>query len=190
MRIITLTILFVCGSYLPAQGPPVSLKFTPESEKFGEATRQYQAIWSAEGKTMIEAREAVSGLKFFETEIDVIVFEGASNSGFKDKPMKLRASYPEDVKKATLIHELGHRLIVQLHKRPGDIDEHRILFLYLYDVWTKLYGRDFADRMVEVEKLRKGIYDYESAWKWALGLSKEERAARLKEIVKSNLKED
>ena len=90
------------------------------------------------------------------------------------------------MKKATLVHELGHRLNVQLHKRPGDIDEHRILFLYLYEVWTALYGKDFANRMVEVEKKRKGLYDYESAWNWALALTRDERAAKLREIVKSN----
>jgi hypothetical protein len=120
----------------------------------------------------------------------VIVFEGASSSGFKEKPMKLRASYPDEVKKATLIHELGHRLNGQLRQRSPDIDEHRTLFLYLYDVWVKLYGQDFANRMVEIERKRKGIYDYDSAWTWALALSKEERAAKFKEIVRSNSKQD
>jgi hypothetical protein len=182
---IPVVLLFVF-SYSAVQAPAIKLTFTPESEKFLEATKQYQAIWSAEGKKMIDAMEAVSGLKFLEPEVAVIVFEGASNSGYKEKPMKLRASYPEDVKKATIIHELGHRMIVQLRNRPQDIDEHRILFLYLYDVWMKLYGKDFADRMVKVEQGRKGIYDYETAWNWAMSLSAEQRAARFKEIVRTN----
>jgi hypothetical protein len=181
-----LMIFLICASYFPAQGPSIKMNFTPESEKFEEATRRYQDIWNAEGGKMIEAMEIVSGLRFLETEIPVIVFEGASSSGFRDKPMKLRASYPEEVKKATLIHELGHRLNSQLKNRPTDIDEHRILFLYLYDVWTKLYGRSFADRMVAVEKKRRGIYDYETAWNWALSLSEEERAVKFREIVKRN----
>ena len=185
MKII-LMLLLICASYLPAQDPLIKMTFTPESEKFVEATSRYQDIWKTEGRKMIEAMEIVSGLRFLEREISVIVFESASSSGFGDTPMKLRASYPEEVKKATLIHELGHRLISQLKNRPKDIDEHRILFLYLYDVWTKLYGRSFADRMVEVEKKRKGIYDYETAWNWTLSLSEEERAAKFKEIVKSN----
>jgi hypothetical protein len=33
---------------------------------------------------------------------------------------------------------------------------------------------------------KKGIYDYETAWNWAMPLRAEERAARFKEIVKSN----
>jgi hypothetical protein len=162
------------------------MSFTPESERFAEATRQYQGIWDAEGRKMIATMESVTGLRFLETDISVIVFEGASSSGFEARPMKLRASYPEEVKKATMIHEIGHRLNLQLKNRPKDIDEHRVLFLYLYDVWTRLYGKSFADRMVEVEKKRKGIYDYETAWNWALGLSEEERAAKFKEIVKNN----
>ena len=181
-----LMILLMSASYLIAQGLAVKMNFTPESDKYAEATKQYQQIWNAEGGKMTEAMEIVSGLRFSETDIPVIVFEGASSSGFGDRPMKLRASYPEEVKKATLIHELGHRLNSQLKNRPKDIDEHRVLFLYLYDVWTRLYGRSFADRMVEVEKKRKGIYDYETAWNWALSLSEEARATKFKEIVKNN----
>jgi hypothetical protein len=189
MKNIALVILLLVGQVF-AQAPPINMRFTPESEKFAEATKRYQEIWQAEGRPMIEAMESVSGLKFLESEIAVIVFEGASSSGFKEKPMKLRASYPDEVKKATLIHELGHRLNGQLRQRSPDIDEHRTLFLYLYDVWVKLYGQDFANRMVEIERKRKGIYDYDSAWTWALALSKEERAAKFKEIVRSNSKQD
>jgi hypothetical protein len=186
MMKVTLFALLICASYIPAQNSTIKVAFTPESENFVDATRRYQDIWNAEGMKMIEAMQTVSGLRFHEKEISAIVFEGASSSGFGDTPMKLRASYPDEVKKATLIHELGHRLIIQLKDRPKDLDEHRVLFLYLYDVWTKLYGKSFADRMVEVEKQRKGIYDYETAWKWALSLSEKDRAAKFREIVKSN----
>jgi hypothetical protein len=103
----------------------------------------------------------------------VIVYEAVSYSGYKDRPMRLRASYPEDVKKATLVHELGHRLNSQLRNRPKEVDEHRILFLYLHEVWTKLYGKWFADEMVKVEKKRKELCDYESAWGWALTMRRE-----------------
>jgi hypothetical protein len=169
-----------------AQDLGVTLHFSPASERFAEATQEYQRIWLAEGKKIIEAMETVSGLKFLEKDIQVTVFEGVSRAGSVGSPMKLRASYPADVKKATLIHELGHRLDFQLAKRPPDIDEHRLLYLYLYDVWVKLYGQSFADEQVAIEKQRKGIYDYESAWQWALTLKQEARAARLKEIIREN----
>jgi hypothetical protein len=81
--------------------------------------------------------------------------------------MYLRASYPADVKKAALVHEHGHRLIAQLRNRPTDVDEHRMLFLFLYDVRQSLWGKAFADTQVKIESGRTGLYDYESAWKWA-----------------------
>lgn len=55
-----------------------------------------------------------------------------------------------------MIHELGHRLLIHVPKTK-ELDEHRVLFLVLYDIWESLSGRDFADRMVEVEKKRKAI---------------------------------
>jgi hypothetical protein len=42
-----------------AQQPTVRLNFTPESEKFSEATKQYRSIWDTEGKRMIETMEQV-----------------------------------------------------------------------------------------------------------------------------------
>jgi hypothetical protein len=167
-----------------AQG--VSIRFSPESEQFADAVREYQALWEAEGDRIIEALEHVSGLKFAEREIQAVVYEGISRSGSRGTPMRMRASYLAETKKATLIHELGHRHIAQLRWRPPGLDEHRVLFLFLYDVWERLYGKGFADEQMIVEKKRRGVYDYEAAWTWALAQSKEERAQRFKEIVREN----
>ena len=181
MKLIGLLILL---SLFGAQTSNVTLSFSPEAEKYAEATKQYQSIWQSEGEKIIKAMEEVSGLRFQPMDIRAIVYEGASFSGFKDTPMKLRASYPSmDIKREALVHELGHRLNESIKVRPKDVDDHRVLFLYLYDVWVKLYGKKFADDMVEIEKGRKGLYDYESAWNWALSLSAQERASKLKEIV-------
>jgi hypothetical protein len=65
---------------------------------------------------------------------------------------------------------------------PHDLQRHD----RLYDVWEWLYGRDFADEQVEVEKRRKGVYHYEAAWAWALVQSPEERAQRFRAIVREN----
>ena len=169
-----------------AQAPKVKLVFTPEAEKFTAATKEYQEIWQAEGNRIIEAIEQVTGFKFVESEIKAVIFEGASSSGFRDMPMKLRASYTPEIKRATLVHELGHRHLAQLVEREQSVDEHRVLFLWLYEAWVKLYGKDFADRAVLVEKGRKGLYDYETAWNWALALSPPERATKFKELVSKN----
>lgn len=179
-------IIFVFAATLPSQAQRVSLRFSPESEKFTTAAKEYQALWDAEGDKIIKAMESVSGLKFPESKIEVVVYEEISRAGVVRSPMKMRASYPADTKKATLIHELGHRHIAQLKRRPADLDEHHVLFLFLYDVWEELYGKRFAEEQVAVEKERKGTYDYESAWEWALALGKEARARRFKEIVREN----
>lgn len=183
MSFISLSVIALVALLPATQTSTVNLSFTPESEKFAEATKTYKAIWDSDGARIIQAMEEVSGVKFGREDVKVIVYEGISHSGYKDTPMKLRASYTDDIKKATLVHELGHRLNSRIRNRPDDVDEHRLLFLYLYDVWVKLYGKSFADSTVEVEKKRKGVYDYESAWNWALAQSEQQRASRLKQII-------
>jgi hypothetical protein len=163
--------------------PRVPIRFEPESptEAFKMAAAEYDVLWKTEGDRIIDAMERVSGVKFVEQSVNAIVFEGASNSGFGDRPMRLRASYPPEVKKATLVHELLHRMLGGV-RTTTEIDEHRKLFLVLYDIWVDLDGQAFADRNVVVESGRKGIYDYESAWKWALAMSKDERAAKFRAL--------
>lgn len=183
MKLFLASLILALVSHAHAQNT-LKVSFTPESDKYAQAARDYEAIWNGEGERIVGALESVSGLTFKEREVQVIVYEGVSQSGFKSSPMKLRASYPSDVKKATLIHEFGHRLITHIPKTK-EVDEHRVLFLILYDIWEKLYGKDFADQAVKVEKKRKGLYDYEAAWKWALSLSKEERSAKFKALRES-----
>lgn len=166
----------------------VNMTFTAQDETpaFATAAEAYRRIWADEGTKIVEAMERGTGLTFLETNIKAVIFEGPSRSGVGDSPMYLRASYPEAVKKATLVHENGHRLIAQLRNRPSDLDEHRVLFLFLYDVLESLWGKDFADSQVRFESGLTGIYDYESAWRWALSISKGERASRFAAIVTSN----
>jgi hypothetical protein len=185
MKQTTLAILMlalICLAF--TQHPRLKINFSPESEKYTQATTEYQTLWNSEGERIVAAMEKVSGVKFTDNVIPAIVFEGPSSSGLGNDPMKLRASYPPDVKKGTLIHELGHRLIADIPKTK-QMDEHRVLFLILYDIWESLYGKDFADRMVEVEKARKGLYDYESAWKLTLSMTQEERAVKFKALRES-----
>ena len=160
------------------------MHFEPQAptEAFINAAAEYDALWKAEGERMLDAMERISGITFAERDIKAVVFEGPSSSGYGDKPMQLRASYPADVKKATLIHELLHRMLGRV-KTTREIDEHRKLFLVLYDIWIALYGKEFADQNVVVESKRKGLYDYESAWKWALAMGPEERAAQFKALI-------
>jgi hypothetical protein len=173
------------GPEFVAQGR-VGMTFIAQDRTFTEAAQTYQRLWISDGTPIADAMAQVSGLTFQETHVRAVIFEGVSRSGMGSTPMYLRASYPDDVKKATLVHEHGHRLIAQLRNRPGDLDEHRVLFLFLYDVWESLWGSSVADELVRIESGRTGLYDYASAWRWALSLTREQRASRLVDILRSN----
>jgi hypothetical protein len=157
------------------------IDFEPESPRFAAATQAYQEIWRTEGARISAALEEATGLEMEAGPIRAIVFEGISNSGYKRLPMKMRASYPPDTKRATLVHELAHRLIsgrVSKHE-----DDHPIIFLFVYDVWVKLWGREFADAQVAVEGQRTGVYDYAGAWRDAIALGVEGRKRRWSEFL-------
>jgi hypothetical protein len=175
---------------VPAQGKGVGITFTPEkdNQSFSAAAEEYRRIWTDEGEHIIRTMEQISRLTFPERTINAEIYEGPSFSGRGGAPMRLRASYAADVKKGVLVHELGHRMNAQLKKRPKDLDEHRLLFLYLYDLQESLYGKAFADSQVAFEKTLKGSYDYDAAWNWALGMSRDERLAKFGEVARANRK--
>jgi hypothetical protein len=164
---------------LGAAAPPLS--FVPVQPGFAAASDDYARIWRSDGPRIAASLEAVSGLRFPESRIEAIVSDSRPMTSYDGRLIRLRASYSPDYKKATLVHELGHRLVLVLPRRDG-LDDHRLLYLFLYDVWTDLYGRDFADRMVSIERRIPGGYDYDSAWTWALSQSRDQRQARLRAL--------
>ena len=164
----------------------LSMKFVASDTSFKAATLDYEKIWKEDGDKIVKMMEEMSGLKFMDTAITVIVFEGISESGYNTKtPMKLRASYSYKTKKATIIHELGHRLHFSMKKFPPTYNDHVMLFLYLYDVWVTLYGKEFADEQVLIEGKRGSAENnYKAMWAETLSLTEKERADKLKKIVK------
>lgn len=161
----------------------VDITFEPEGLKFAAAAKAYAEIWKAEATRIVSAIEDLTGLPFQESNIGAVVFEGNSQS---NPVMKLRASYDAGTKKATLAHELLHRLSVEyMLDLPvkGDglaLGLHRQIDLVLYDLWVRLYGTTFADEQVAVESTRTPMY--KEAWDWALALSPLERRARFAEL--------
>jgi len=162
------------GLFICAAAPPVS--FTPVAPEYAEAAGDYRRLWQAEGERIAAAMEAATDLTFPPERVDAIVSEGRPMASFDGRTIRLRASYSPAYKKATLAHEIGHRLTFTMPRRGG-LDDHRLLYLFLYDVWTDLYGEAFADRMVSIER-RIGPA-YEAAWTWALAMTREQRRARL-----------
>jgi hypothetical protein len=123
----------------------------------------------------------VTGHAYPGGRVEAFVGNVTPMTAFGGTAMSLKASYPVYYKRATLVHELGHRLAFTM-PRTADLDEHRLLYLFLYDVWDDLYGRDYADRMVSIERQISGRYDYAAAWDWALGMTRTERQARLAKL--------
>ena len=164
----------------------LELTFSAEADSLRGAEREYDSLWTRDGVRITRALETAARLRFAEigdTVIRAIVFEGMSNSGYREKPMRLRASYPLATKKATLMHELGHRLESGLFRQSED--DHRFLFLWLYAAWVDAYGEEFAREQVAVEKRRRGVYP--AAWDEALGFSSEARAARWDSVRSSRM---
>ena len=156
------------------------LDFTPTEPGFASAAAQYGRIWEEDGPRIVAALEAASGLQFPAGDIDALVVRGRPMMSFDGRTMRLRADYSPDYKKATLVHELGHKLAFMLPR--GELDDHRLLYLFLYDAWVDLYGKDFADRMAAIERRIPGGYDYDAAWTWALSQTREERQERLRAL--------
>ena len=182
MRLMTLAVLLALSSPLLSQAPARSLamNFTASADSFRAATEEYRGIWVKEGDRIVEAMERVSGLRFEPGPIEVSVYEGTSYSGERGgRPMLLRASYPTETKRGTLVHELAHRLAADV---PFKGEHHELIFLFVYDVWVDLWGQPFADDQVRIESLRKGV-DYEGIWKKTLAQPAAERARRLREIL-------
>ena len=162
-----------------AAAPPAT--FTAADPELQPAADEYRRLWEAEGAQMVAALEAASGAPFPAGPIEMIVYRGAPMAPYDGRSIWLNASYPLYYKRATLVHELGHRLSFALPRTP-ELDDHRLLFLFLYDTWAALYGHDFAGRMVAIERGIRGRYDYDAAWRWAMAMTPDERRARLRAL--------
>lgn len=169
----------VSWALLTAVAPPI--EFATPDPRFSTAVDAYRAIWARDGERVAAALEAATGLDFPPGPIAAIVGDGPPMASYDGRTIRLRAGYSPDYKRATLVHELGHVLSFAL-PRTAELDDHRLLYLFLYDVWTDLYGRDFADRMVAIERRIPGRYDYDAAWTWALAMTRAERQARLRAL--------
>ena len=182
-RLAARLLILASGAAIPiadASGYP-RITFEPESARYAAATAEYREIWSTDGQRIGAALERATGLQMEAGPIHTIVFNGISSSGYPGWPMRMRADLAPDTKRATLVHELAHRLISPV--TPRNFDDHPVIFLFVYDVWVELWGQEFADRQVQVESSRTGRYDYAGAWRDALALGAEGRVERWQEFL-------
>jgi len=155
-----------------------ALAFSAAKPEYAAASAEYRQLWCTEGSRIMAAMERVTGFPYPAGTVEVAVVSGTPMTAFGGRSMSLKARYPLYYKRATLVHELGHRLAFTMPRTAG-LDDHRLLYLFLYDVWFDLYGAEYADTMVAIERRITGRYDYAGAWGWALGLTRAERQARL-----------
>ncbi len=181
---------------------------TRAQKVFPIAVEEYKAIWHKHGSAIIQAWEQQTELKFDTTPLKAYVretfsrvFHPNSNRPSDWRGLRLRASYTPENKMGTLTHELGHILLydnltypkgftAQKAKTPEtiEIDEmayalenHKLLDLVLFDVWTTVFGEEFARKQVEVESGRQWFY--KKAWEWALSFDKATRLQKFKEFT-------
>lgn len=163
----------------------LDIKFSGKTDKpeLNNGLREYRAIWEEERGKIVKTLEDMSGLKFKEDTIIATI----SETSFSHPLLTLKGTINKERKLATLIHELIHILFVdndiklQGIENPS-LEEHKLVYLFQYDVFTKLYGEDFAIRNAKADiKYRPKIHKL--AWDWVLSFSKGERAEKFKEMT-------
>ncbi len=168
----------------------LQINFIPENinRELEKAAKEYQVIWESEQTRIHEAFKKVTNLELPNLRINAIVHLSTSEA----YPMSFRASWDEYGKKSALIHEVGHRF-VYFHtfpnfigrRTPGyNLEVHKRLNLFLFDVLVELYGKTFAEKNVEHE--RQFGKDYSAAWDWALAMTPEERKLKFKQLLEES----
>jgi len=163
----------------------MNLKFKLESSdnEIKQATKEYQEIWDKDGQNIISTIERVSGLSFPKEDINVTIKEKPSRVEYGQ--ITLRASYPYNIKKSTLVHELIHILIP--NKIIKEFDEpHNVIYLILFDIWQEIFGKEYAIKSVNFERSLSPRYD--KCWSNVLKLSNRQRIIKFKSIINNGNK--
>ena len=171
----------------------LTINFLPDSDLYDltKPIKEYQDIWSSDGEKILKAWQDLSGYSFKETFINAVVHD--SKNGGLSHPLCLKGDASIEVKKAHLVHELGHRVLLlprraqyKKTKSPRtSLDNHKIEYLILYDVYETLYGKGFADFAVKYDRDNLPPL-YGEAWDFALAFkTKEDRQKKFKEMMAS-----
>ena len=112
-------------------------------------------------------------------------------NGGLSHPLCLKGKASINEKKLHLIHELGHRVLLLPRRaiyqktKQGctSLDNHKVEYLVLYDVYESLYGKEFADFAVKFDCENLPPL-YKEAWDFALAFeTKEARQQKFKEMM-------
>jgi hypothetical protein len=164
-----------------------TLEFSAQGSEYQAAADEYATIWAADGVRILSSLQRATGVTLPDGKIEVIVFEGVSNSGRPGGPMHLRASYPYAVKQAAVVHELAHRYVEALALRNSCFEDvHELLALLLSDVWGQLWGSSFVEDQSAVEAARSERY--RRAWAGVLEMAPAARNRKLRAFLRSDCK--
>src|SRR5262249_30876146 len=86
---------FPLGQSEARGSPALHLTFPASSDSSQRSALEYDSLWIRDGSRMTRSLETVARLSFAEigdTNIRAMVIEGVNNSGYREKPMQLRAS--------------------------------------------------------------------------------------------------
>lgn len=159
----------------------LNINFHPECDipRFIEGTEEYKSVWKEDGERITKAIERISGRFFRAESYNAIILDNKPSASY---PLILLSSYSLDTKKATLIHELTHKVLPRNDEmKASEIENHKVLNLILYEIWVDVYGENFAKNAVENER---GWGDtYVKAWDYISTLTKEQRQERYKEFI-------
>jgi hypothetical protein len=178
--------LFALGYAAAVASAQPELEFVAATAAHERAAQAYRSIWQQDGARIVAALETRTCLKFPESAVGALIDDAVSHSGGPAHPMGLRATYELDVKRATLVHELGHRHLWQLTERLDDVDGHQTLYLVLDRVWADVWGEEFAHDGVRTESSWHATYDYRAAWTWAQAMTKDERSRLWNRLLARN----
>lgn len=151
----------------------LNINFYPECDipRFIEGAEEYKKIWKEDGEKIAEAIMRISGFKFRADTYNAIILDNKPSSSY---PLILLSSYSHEKKKSTLIHELTHKVLPRNDAmKESELENHKVLDLILYEIWTDVHGEDFAKIAVEGEKTWSDTYV--KAWDYAVSLTKEQR---------------
>jgi hypothetical protein len=155
---------------------------------------EYRSIWQQHARKLRFGFRAVTGLDFRQRAITAHVCErrGAA-AGSYHRPMQLPANPgATEGKLVTLVHELSHRLLTGNGLRITDFGiediagkdtakirelQHRLIYLFEYDVMHRALG-EAGGRICQHDEEQYrgyGAGSYLRAWRWAMGLTFEQR---------------
>jgi hypothetical protein len=186
MNAVRRTVILVLYSAAGTTHAQPAFDFVAATAAHERAAQSYRSIWEQDGTRIITALEARTCLKFSEPAVAALIDDAVSHSGGPEHPMGLRATYDLDVKRATLVHELGHRHLWQLTQRLDDVDGHQTLYLVLDRVWADVWGEEFAHHGVRTESSWRASYDYAAAWAWAQAMTADERSRLWNRLLSMN----